>query len=210
MDTQQARVQQRSNLLIRRIEAWQQVQVLFMPSISTLRSEWSESMSRPPPAEDIPLFLPSQINSRAPCPRPLNIIEFRLREGQAHDTLNDLCQGLRSHAYMLKFKDRFLHGQGANTRAQNCLKALDTKINAAATRYRVAYHALSALGLLLGQVGWKGQLRLLADDDICALSIGYDLCPGEGRRHVSWIWRVCGYSEQATDNKSDDGFQEGT
>ena len=48
-DTQQARAQQRSNLLIRRIEAWQQVQVLFMPSVSTLRSDWSESMNRPSP-----------------------------------------------------------------------------------------------------------------------------------------------------------------
>jgi len=181
-----------------------------MPSISTLWSDWYESMNQPPPVEDIPLFLPSQINGRALCPRPFNMIKFRLREGQAHDALNDLRQGLRLRAYMLKFKDRFLRGQGANTRARNCLKALDTKLNAAATRYRVAYHALSTLGPLLGQVGWKGQLRPLADDDICALSIGYDLCPGEGRRRVSWIWRICGYSEQATDNESDDGFQEGT
>lgn len=194
---------------MRRIEAWQQVQVLFMPGVSTLRSDWSESMDRPPAAESIPLFLPSQINGRAPCPQQLSMIEFRLREGQAHDALTDLRQGLRSRAYMLKFKDRFLRGQGANTRARNCLKVLDTKINAAATRYRVAYHALSILGPLLGQVGWKGHLRPLADDDICALSIGYELCPGEGRRRVSWIWRVCGYGEQATDNESDDGFQEG-
>lgn len=209
-DTQQARAQQRSNLLIRRIEAWQQVQVLFMPGISTLWSDWSESMNRPPPAADIPLFLPSQVKGRASCPHLFDMIKFRLREGQGHDALNDLRQGLRSRAYMLKFKDRFLRGQGANTRARNCLKALDTKINTAATRYHVAYHALSILGPLLGQVGWKGQLHPLADDDICSLSIGYDLCPGEGRRHVSWIWRICGYSEQATDNESDDGFQEGT
>ena len=171
-DTQQAHVQQHSNLLIQCIEAWQQVQVLFMPSIITLQSDWSESMNRPPPTEDIPLFLPSQTNSRAPCPRPLNMIKFQLREGQAHDTLNDLHQGLWLRAYMLKFKDQFLHGQGANTWAQNCLKTLDTKINATATRYRVAYHALSILGPLLGQVGWKGHLHPLADDDICALSIG--------------------------------------
>ena len=138
------------------------------------------------------------------------MIEFRLREGQAHNALNDLHQGLRSRAYMLKFKDQFLRGQGANMWARNCLKTLDAKINAAVTRYCVAYHVLSILGPLLGQVGWKGHLRPLADNDICALSIGYDLCPGEGRRHVSWIWRVWGYSEQATDNESDDGFQEGT
>jgi len=111
---------------------------------------------------------------------------------------------------MLKFKDWFLCGQGANTRAQNCLKALNTKINATATRYCVVYHALSILGPLLGQVGWRGQLCLLADDDICPLTIGYNICMGEGRCRVSWIWWICGYSEQTTDNESDDGFQEGT
>ncbi|KAI6041640.1 hypothetical protein EDC04DRAFT_2867093 [Pisolithus marmoratus] len=194
-DTQQARIQQRSNLLLRHIEAWQQVQVLFIPSVGNLRSG-SDSMSQPPSAEDIALFLPSQIDDRASCPCPLSMIEFRLREGQAHDVLNDLCQGLRSRAYMLKFKDRFLRGQGSNTWARNCVKALDTKINAAATRYRVAY------------LGWRSALHPLADDIISSLSIGYDLCPGEGRRRVSWIWQVCGYGEQATDNESDDGFQE--
>jgi len=110
---------------------------------------------------------------------------------------------------MLKFKDRFLRGQGANTRARNCLKILDARINAAATRYHVTYRVLIILGPLLGQVGWKDQLRPLADEDICALTDTYDLRPGEGRRRVSWIWRVCGYGEQATEDESDNGFQEG-
>ena len=38
-DTNQIRVQQRSNILMRRIEAWKQVQDLFMPGARTLRDE---------------------------------------------------------------------------------------------------------------------------------------------------------------------------
>ena len=195
---------------MRRIEAWQQIQVLFMPGVSTLRNEWSELTNRPHSLEDVPLFLPLQITGKAACPHALKMVEFRLREGQAHDSLNDLRQGLQSRTYILKFKDRFLCGQGTNTRARNCLKTLDMKINAAATRYHVAYHVLCTLSPFLGQVGWKAELRPLADEDVCGLTNGYDLHPGEGRRWVSWIWRVCGYSEQATtENESDDGFQEG-
>jgi len=208
-DTNQVQVQQRSNILMQHIEAWQQVQDLFMPGVHTLRDESTQVTNRPHPPEDLLLFLPSQINGKTVCPCKLEMIKFRLREGQAFDALNDIRQGLRSHAYMLKFKDRFLHGQGANTWARNCVKTLDAKIGSAATRYRVAYHALSTLGPSLGQVGWKNHLRPLADEDICALVDVSDLRPGEGRRRVSWIWRVCGYGEQAMEDESDNDFQEG-
>ena len=194
---------------MRRIEAWHQIQDLFMPGARILQDKWTEFTSRLHSSEDLPLFLPSQIHDKTACPRKLEVIEFRLREGQAHDALNNLRQGLRSHAYMLKFKDRFLRGQGANTCAHNCLKILDVRINAASTRYHVVYHALIILGPLLGQVGWKDQLWPLADEDICALTDTYDLWLGEGRCLVSWIWRVCGYGEQATEDESDNGFQEG-
>ena len=116
-DSNQAQVQQCSNSLMRHIEAWHQIQDLFMLGVHTLRDEWTKFTNRPYSPEDVPLFLPLQIHGKAACPRRLEMIEFRLREGQAHDALNDLRQGLRSHAYMLKFKDRFLHGQGANTHA---------------------------------------------------------------------------------------------
>ena len=36
-------------------------------------------------------------------------------------------------------------------------------------------------------------------EDICTLIDTYDLWLGEGRHHVSWIWGVCGYGEQAPD-----------
>ena len=143
-------VQQHHNALLRYIEAWQQLQVLFMPRVNAL---WEESTRHPHSPEDIPLLLPSQLSGKAACSCSLELIEFQLREGQAHDTLNDLCQGLRSRAYILKFKNHFLCGQGSNTWAWNSLKTLDAKINATATKYRVAHQSLTTLSGLLGQVG---------------------------------------------------------
>ncbi|KAF8833231.1 hypothetical protein BDN67DRAFT_917406, partial [Paxillus ammoniavirescens] len=92
--------------------------------------------------EDFALHLPSQICHKVACSPELEEIKWKLQEGQAHDMLNELQQALRSRTYMLKFKDRFLHGQGANTRACNCLKSVDNKINASASKYRAAHHAL--------------------------------------------------------------------
>ena len=167
------------------------------------------AIQRTSPPKDVPLFLPSQLNSRAACPHTLEIIELQLREGQAHNALNELRQGLQSHTYMLKFKDHFLHGQGANTQAHNCVKALDAKINSAAAKYHVGYRSFTTLSESLGHVSWKEKLCPLADADICALTDTFDLRPGEGRRKVSWIWRTYGSSKQVTEDELSDGFLEG-
>jgi len=93
-DAQKLQLQHHSKTLLRHIEAWQNCQVLFMPGVSALRDEWTELASGPHPPKDVPLFLPSQLNGRATCPRTLEMIELRLKEGQAHDALNELRQGL--------------------------------------------------------------------------------------------------------------------
>ena len=91
-DTNQVWVQQCSNILMRHIEAWQQVQDLFMPGIHTLRDESTQVTNQPHSLEDLLLFLPSQINGKTVCPHKLEMIKFWLREGQAFDALNDICQ----------------------------------------------------------------------------------------------------------------------
>ena len=109
---------------------------------------------------------------------------------------------------MLSFKDRFLRGQGANTRARNSLKLVDARIDASATKYRVAYSALSALSPLLGKVGWQHAFRCLQDDNIRSMTEGTEDRPSEGRRRLSWIWIACGYSSGEKDGKQD--LQDGT
>ncbi|KAF8833339.1 hypothetical protein BDN67DRAFT_1017670 [Paxillus ammoniavirescens] len=207
-DTQKAKIQQRTNALARRIEAWSQIQALFIPGVAALRDlrtqPANEKLNRP---EDFTLFLPSQIKRKVTCTLNLETIKFQLREGQAYNALNELRQALQSRSYMLKFKDHFLRGQGANTRAQNCLKSVDTKINASAAKYRAVYSALCTLGPLLGKVGWNNGLHLLADADIRAMTKGSDDQQGEGRRRLSWIWLLCGYTD-GTQDADDAGLQD--
>ncbi|KAF8837383.1 hypothetical protein BDN67DRAFT_991793 [Paxillus ammoniavirescens] len=151
----------------------------------------------PPTPEDFALHLPSQICHKVACSPELEEIEWKLQEGQAHNTLNELQQALRSRTYMLKFKHWFLCGQGANTRARNCLKSIDDKINASASKYRATHHALLTLSSLLGKVRWKSTFNMLADDDIRGMSNG-----------LSWIWKACSRLDSNTDDEADEGLQD--
>ncbi|KAI6008022.1 hypothetical protein EDC04DRAFT_2871559 [Pisolithus marmoratus] len=185
-DTQKAKLQQCSNTLARCIEVWTKIHVLYVPSCGKAGAP-----------EDIPLYLPLQINHRFSCGHNLESIEFQLWEGQANDVLNELCQGLQSRAYMLKFKDCFLCGQGANTCAHNYLKNVDAKIDLSMAKYCATHHALCTLGPLLGKVGWQTALQLLVDNDIHSMS-GQDNQASE----------ACGYVVDNADDESDHGLQE--
>ncbi|KAI6040184.1 hypothetical protein EDC04DRAFT_2867759 [Pisolithus marmoratus] len=128
------------NALARCIEVWTKTHTLYVPGGGKAGAP-----------EDIPLYLPSQVNHKFSCGHNLESIEFQLWEGQANDALNELHQALWS-------RDRFLHGQGANTHAHNCLKNVDAKIDLSVAKYHAAHRALCTLG------------PLLADDDVCSMS----------------------------------------
>ncbi|KAG9309250.1 hypothetical protein JVU11DRAFT_10732 [Chiua virens] len=136
-------------------------------------------------------MLPSKIDSSTACDKTLQRIEWRLCIAQAHDALHSLQSNLHAQMCVLKYKDRYLHGQGANTRAHNTLKGIEHQINTAANRYNDAYKALVKLALLLQEMGWNTVLRPLIQQDICGLT---DLLWGEtkGTRKLSWIWSISG------------------
>ncbi|KAF8426432.1 hypothetical protein L210DRAFT_3652903 [Boletus edulis BED1] len=132
--------------------------------------------------------------------------ERKLRLGQARDALAEIRQALRSRSYMLRFKGRFLRGQGANTRARNCLKSVDTKADASAAKYCAAHSALLSLSPLLGKVGWMNYLRYLEKDDARSMADGTEDRASEGRRKLSWIRLTCGYSGGDAE-REDEGLQ---
>ena len=188
---------------MRHIEAWASVQVLYIPCIASLRtksSPESETIRKP---EAFQLWLPSLVQRQVPCDVKLKEIEWKLRIGQASDALEELRQGLRSQSYMLRFKDRFLRGQGANTRAQNCLKSVDAKIDASAAKYHAAHRALLALSPLLSKTGWKETFRFLNDEDIRSMTDGTKDRSSEGRKRLSWIWLTCTYRDGKKDEERD-------
>ncbi|KAF8426143.1 hypothetical protein L210DRAFT_3615035 [Boletus edulis BED1] len=124
--------QKRCNVLMRRIEAWCSVRVLYMPRVASLRATDSQEREvvRLPPAEELPLWLPSALASKIPCDVSLQEIEWKLRIGQACDALEELRQALRSQSYMTRFKD-----SGWNSTLR-LLKDDDARAMAAGTKGR--------------------------------------------------------------------------
>ena len=206
-DRQRTKFQLRSNALQRKIDAWCKFQLLYCPAVATLHApspKGNNSSSIKPHL--IPLWLPSQINGRVPVETSLISIEWKLWHAQAYKSLASLRHYLQFRAYLYKFKDRFVRGQGANTRARNSINSVQAKIDAAAAEYRVAYGALLLLSSHhdVFEFGWKNELLPLKDEDIRDLSEGkaerLGKTQSEGRRTISWIWKVVPAEDLENDN----------
>ena len=189
-DNQLAKLQEHTNVLKRCIDNWQEVQLLFMPSVAQLRDK-NVQPGGTVKVEDIKLFIPSEICTQASCPIKLCEHEWKLREAQAHEALRDICHFLCIRAHLYKFKDSNVRGQVANTQARTTIGRTDRKLSIAAAKYRVTRVALLALASLLGKEGWEETLRPLKDEDIRAMKdIGEK--ESEGCRMLSWIWKTPG------------------
>ncbi|KAF8449453.1 hypothetical protein L210DRAFT_3609687 [Boletus edulis BED1] len=205
-DHQKRKIVERSNTLIRRMEAWAGIQMLYIPRVASLRSKMVDSDCNN--SHLFELWLPSALPILTPCDAGLLEIEWPLRMGQAHDALEELRQALHTCSYMLRFKDRFLRGQGANTRARNSLKIVDAKVDSSAVKYHTAHAALMALSKRLGKTGWDKNLQVLEKDDIRPMTAGTDDRASEGRRRLSWIWLVRGYNEDTTGDNEEQEVQD--
>ncbi|KAH7906698.1 hypothetical protein BJ138DRAFT_1219360 [Hygrophoropsis aurantiaca] len=197
-DLQKTGIQQRSNALTRRIEAWSSVQALYIPEVVALRRRsediipTSDVIDKP---EDMKLWLPSEIGAEITCGHDLRKIEWRLRYAQAHDALEEVRRAVRLIKYILTFKDRNSRGQKPNTRSRSTLNNMDARCAASVAKYRAAYAALMQLNSFVDQVGWQNTLRPLNDEDI--QTMGDLLVMGEGRRRLSWIWMVHGVADDS-------------
>ena len=205
-DLQQAQVLECSNAVKRRIDAWIEVQHLYLPAISILRARADENAGGLPPAvSDIKLYLPSVILDTLNVPRHLIECEFHLRHAIAHTTLDALCGLLLLRSHMWKSKDRFSRGQKQNTKSQKLLASVETRIKRNVKKYRETRKALVKLSEPLLDFTWMEVLRELEDSDVAGLSSLDEEGTGEGRRKLGWIWKVRG-----TGNSADENTQAGT
>ncbi|KAG1740437.1 uncharacterized protein EDB91DRAFT_1237277 [Suillus paluster] len=140
-------LEEQHNTLRWRIDTWAKMQELYMPFLTALRASESSILNNVAVApEAIKLWLPSQISRTVACDARLQDIEWKLWYAQAHDALRSLCSNLCAQSAILKYKDRNLRGQGANTRAWNTLKAVEARIKAAASTYEHAHKSLTYYG----------------------------------------------------------------
>ncbi|PPQ76066.1 hypothetical protein CVT26_004585 [Gymnopilus dilepis] len=216
-DDQKTKITLRSNALQRKVDAWIEIEHMYIPSLRVLRSKAAESKENltPLPAHEVPLLLPSALSPTMPCDVRLRQIEWRLRLAQCTDALDDLRDGLCLRSFVLIDKSRFQRGQRQNTRSQGIVDRIQAKVKAAANRYRTARAAISKLAVILQQVGWEGTIRALKDEDIRPLTPedshqgkGKTSAPSEGRRTLSWIWTQMGNSmEFKEDERLDESLR---
>ncbi|KAG1821349.1 hypothetical protein EV424DRAFT_1511830 [Suillus variegatus] len=199
------------NSLQRQIEAWTEIQVLYMPCVSQLRATES-SCPQPKPnsarPEDFQLLFPSDICDFATCDLKLLQMEWSLRSAQANDALDECCSHIRLRHQLLWFKSRHLCGQSAHTRAHRTIQAVERRLVLSHDKYSHARSALVCLSRHLDRVGWDRKLQVLKKSDLRP-SGKNPKCrsPGDlggltqGTAIMSWIWLTHGISSESHDSE---------
>jgi hypothetical protein len=200
-DTQKVKILQHINTLRRRIDTWSHVQLLYMPCVSCLRS--SHDITSDDKVHKINLFLPSSLPSSFPCDVHLLRYEWDLREAQANDALSDLRTVINMTYHLYKYKDAFVRGQRANTRAQGIIRSAESRIDAISVNYTAARNALVMLASKLGKNDdWRRILKPL-DRAKDAVPLKHDEGKTLGQQNISWIWKTAGVS-----NNQEEGLQD--
>ncbi|KAK7005562.1 CxC2 domain-containing protein [Favolaschia claudopus] len=206
---------ERETKLRRKIDAWMAVQQLFIPEVAVLRDRENTERKRISATQALPgiradqmkLWLPSAIGTRASCDESLRDYEYQLRKGQAAGALEEMRNQLllRTHEYRAK------------TRSATRAKEIDERIvTDAADEYRAAHAALVSLGALLKRSEWQKDFKPLRQEDIRgrpSAVFGDDERRGgdpvnepwraqqrtEAKMPMSWIW----LSEGSTGDEKD-------
>jgi hypothetical protein len=204
--TQLKDINEKRIALHRRIQAWREAQMVYMPCVaslltpsSTIAEVDSGSLER---VENIPLWLPSSLPASMPSQlRATGILpglvekETKLRLAQADDALAEIRRQRRIVTGLVIFKKLNISGLGQkkNTRMRTLFKRFSNKTERVAERYRAARRALEVLD---SGGAWQTRLQVLHPEDIRGPGREdidkHDRRPemSEKRREQSWIWLV--------------------
>ncbi|KAF8960091.1 hypothetical protein BDZ97DRAFT_1922493 [Flammula alnicola] len=189
---QRAKILERSNSLCHRIDAWVDIQHLYIPGLAVLHAQEDRQGGGTPPAvQDLELFLPSHIVGTVACDERFLRYEFDLRISQADTTLDEIRSSLLLRSHMYKSKDRLVRGQCQNTRSNVLLGRVEDRVKVASDRYNKIRHALTALSAPLLEFDWSQKFRVLELADVTGLT-SLDDDGSEGRKKLLWIWMVHG------------------
>jgi len=147
-----------------------------------------------------PLYLPSAIVNKFTCMNRLIEAKWRFRYAQASTVLNDLRASLLLRSRLYKSKNMYSHGNAQNTRSMSSIKKTEKMIQAAASKYRLNREAMITLSPFLTEqdCSWMMVYKDLLDEDVIGLS-SMDDSSSEGRKKLSWIWKVEGAGASANE-----------
>ncbi|KAF7290181.1 hypothetical protein MIND_01331500 [Mycena indigotica] len=142
---QEELISTRRNQLVAKLNDFRQILCERVPLLKSLL----ESVIAQKP-ETARLFLPSEFSCIQQDEYDLSALaftEYALREGMAHDLLQDIRNAICAFNITIAFKKANIHGTGANTRAQTYAMVQYNDIRILATGYKVQREALMKLGL---------------------------------------------------------------
>ncbi|KAA1479653.1 hypothetical protein DENSPDRAFT_789438, partial [Dentipellis sp. KUC8613] len=177
-------LQDKRNALHHRIQAWRQVQCLYMPVVTTLlpkaaddespvqeapRLNTSEDVSIPKPEKE-KLWMPSDLS---PSHRATGILpgladkELRLREAEAEDALHEIRRLIRIHLGLRHYKKTQVDGpsQKRNTRTREMISTFLLKRDRQFERYNAARAALDRLQPEI-DAPWRARLLPMCKSDL--------------------------------------------
>lgn len=204
-DLQRAKIVERSNFLRRKIEAWTDVQHLYLPAVAGMRLQTNNQGGGSLSVSDIELHLPSNLPWTMACDPRLVDAEWELRYAMAEVTLNSLRSHLLLRSRLYKSKDRHVRGQAQNTRSYDLIHTVEARVKASAVKYRIIRIAMIRLTERRATDSeWEVIYKELRDTDIQGLS-SLDDDGAEGHKALSWIWKIYGTGGTGVDGGTQDG-----
>ncbi|KAF8157396.1 hypothetical protein BJ912DRAFT_1026998 [Pholiota molesta] len=208
-----AELEEKKTSLIRQIQSWQLVQMAYIPCTASIIQTNGENRYANP--ESMALRFPSSLPPEAralPELKEICEMERRLREPQADDALADIRRQRRIIQGLWDFKKLNVSGTGnrPNTKLFDLYTRINQKLQRAAHRYHIAYHALSKLD---PNGAWVERLKELHPKDIRGPGRDPDNADdtqsSKGRYEPSWIWLVQrSPRERVDENQSEEEFNE--
>ncbi|KAK7031679.1 CxC2 domain-containing protein [Favolaschia claudopus] len=161
---QSERVAQLRRSFFVKLGRFRKVQAVYMPSAGEQLLEDEEkrdSESSAPLAEDVKVYLPSELppGRRNACGEKLRAKEARLRRGVLSDCVAKLRRSLLAKRHLVDWREGAV-GQRGTTRAATLVQRVEERIDSVAKAYKRSRDALVAL-VGVGHCDWR---ELLADD----------------------------------------------
>lgn len=198
-DLQHAKIVERSNYLRRKIEAWTDIQHLYVPPLAGIRLHANNEGGGSLSVSDIKLYLPSSLPLTMACDSRIIDAEWELRYAMAEVTLNALRSHLLLRSRLYKSKDRHVRGQAQNTRSYDLIHTVEARVKASAVKYRIIRGAMIELTKRRASDSeWENIYKVLKDTDIQGLS-SLDDDGAEGHKALSWIWKIYGTGATGVD-----------
>jgi hypothetical protein len=207
-----SQIQELRVAFLKKLRTFERLQAVYMPGVAALReaAEEARDPERPPPkAEEIKLWLPSDlpVESRwAACAHGIPEAEAKLREVQCVDALDTLRSRLHTQKHLITWRDSNSVGQRAAMRSATLIGRVGDRIGRVAAKYREVRAAL----ITLKGADYAPQFKELKPSDMnvnpeeesdaaSRRKLGRlgstkrtRIEPTNAKRIFSWIWTVGG------------------